>query len=532
MTGWFADFFRLAWGLLYWNTRKSWFQLRRGRAPCPCQSPSDSGRALETHCEACLHWSSAERFRRVCPLLVKTADGWRCSVDTAEVRPFWRRAGGYYGGALAALYLTGVLAVFVFLRAVGYPVSIIHVGWPPSWHRVGQARGWFFMEKARRAYAAHRTAEAILYLSNAYEFDPSNYVAGLTLAKTLQAGQPVVSNRLYERLLHEHPAQHEGTAQEWFRALLARGDFDAVQVLARDELLAGSPHSSAWMRAFVFATRQGRHAAPLRALRDSPAPAAAVWQPLLDAELLTLAGRAAEARAIVNGADWTQVPPYGLFYRISWLVEQDDVIAALDLLGRNRAQLDDETRVTLQLAAYARQGASRPLQDLVAELLAPKLTPPVIKVLAAQLIRTPDPQLLNQFYRRFRAEPVPFTTESAGAVFSLLCAVGVNADWPKFRELGASLAEQSGTTQAFLTAVEAFFRGQSNATHITSFLPALPMPLEVNYALITRYPGSTSPSLTTVGLPALSASNGPALSASDRPDRAAPAPAKPAQRPP
>jgi tetratricopeptide (TPR) repeat protein len=402
-----------------------------------------------------------------------------------------------------------VLTVFIFLRAVGYPVSVIHVGWPPSWHRVGQARGWFFMEKARRAYAANRTAEAILYLSNAYEFDPANYAAGLTLAKTLQAGQPVVSNRLYERLLHEHPAQHEGTAQEWFRALLARGDFVAIQSLARDELLAASSHSSAWMRAFIFATRQGRHAATLRAFRDAPAPAAAVWQPLLDAELLTLAGHEAEARALVNGADWSRVPPYGIFYRISWLTEQGDALAALDLLGRNRAQLDDETRVTLQLAAYAQQGARQPLQGLVDQLLAPPLSPPVIKILAAQLIRYPDPPLLRQLYSRFRAAPIPVTTENAGVIFALLCAAGVNEDWPTFRAVGSSLTEQSGTTQAFLTAVEAFFRGRSNAARITSFLPALPMPLEVNYALIARYPGNTGPNLSTVGLPAKPAKRPP-----------------------
>ena len=72
MTGWIADFFRLAWGLLYWNYRKSWFRLRRGRARCPCQSPSDSGRALETVCEASLSWHKHANFRRVCPLLVDT----------------------------------------------------------------------------------------------------------------------------------------------------------------------------------------------------------------------------------------------------------------------------------------------------------------------------------------------------------------------------------------------------------------------------------------------------------------------------
>ncbi|HNC22906.1 MAG TPA: hypothetical protein PLU52_01775, partial [Opitutaceae bacterium] len=295
MTGWLADFFRLAWGLLYWNARKSWFQLRRGRSPCPCQSPSDSGRALETQCEAMLTWGKPERFRRVCPLLVQTPQGWRCAANTADVRPFWGRALAYYGGTVLGVYLSLALAVFIFLRAVGYPVSIIHVTWPGSWHRVGQARGWYFTERARQAFAANRTAEAVLYLSNAYEFDPGNYVAGLTLAKVLQSGQPLVSNRIYERLYREHRLQQETTAEDWFRALLARGDFQGMRELAKDRLLHDTPSTSAWMRALVFASEHGGRDDILRSIRDEPTLSA--WRPLIDAELLALAGRTAEARA-------------------------------------------------------------------------------------------------------------------------------------------------------------------------------------------------------------------------------------------
>ncbi len=496
VTGWLSDFFRLAGGLLYWNTRKSWFQLRRGRSACPCQSPSDSGRAFETRCEAAIHWNSAERFRRVCPLLVKTPDGWRCSVNTAEVRPFWGRAFGYYGGAVAGLYLIAVLTVFIFLRAVGYPVNVFHVAWPPAWHRLGEARGWFFMEKARQSFAANRTSEAVLYLTNAYEFDPANYTAGLTLAKTLQAGQPVVSNRIFERLLHEHPKQRGQTAQEWFRALLARGDFANVANLAREEVLAGGPHSSVWMRALVFASRQGHSNTALRALRDSTEAAATVWRPLLDTELLLFAGRRAEAQSLLTRGDWTRLPPYGLYYQVDQLTELGDVFTALDLLARSGASLDDESRVTLQLAAFAHQGARAPLQRLVDQLLGPKLSLPVIKILSAQLIRYPDAALLHQLQSRFRAEPVPFNTESAGAVFALLCAAGSNADWSAFNEVRATITAQSPGGVALLTAVENFFRGRSSSSRITSLLPALPLPLEVNYALIERYPGTTTPALS------------------------------------
>ena len=213
MLGWLADLFRLAWGLLYWNTRKAWFQWRRGRARCPCQNPSDSGRAFETGCEACVHWHQPARFRRVCPLLVETPDGLRCAANTADVRPFWGHAARYYGGTLLALYLAGAIAVFAFLRIIGYPSSIVHVTWPGLWYRVPQARGWFFFDRSNRAFAEGKTAEGLLYLSNAYEFDPGNYTIGLTLARALQPGQPAVSNRLYDQLLHQHPALHAATAE-------------------------------------------------------------------------------------------------------------------------------------------------------------------------------------------------------------------------------------------------------------------------------------------------------------------------------
>jgi hypothetical protein len=489
VTGWFADFFRLAWGLLYWNTRKSWFRLRRGRARCPCQSPSDSGLPLATHCDPVVHWAKARRFRRLCPLLVETPEGWRCSAHTADVRPFWGRALGYYGGTLAVAYLVGALLVFTFLRIVGYPVNLLQVAWPASWHRVGEARGWFFIEKARKAFAANRTGEALLYLSNAYEFDPSNYAAGLTLAKTLQAGQPVASNQVYDRLLREHPAERELTSEEWFRALLARGDFTTIQALARDRILANTPHASVWMRALVFATRQSGRDEILRSLRDNPDPAAAVWRPLIETELLFLAGRQAEARARLDHTDWRRLPPYGVYYQVSQLLDLGDVFAALDQLAAAGPELDPETRVTLELAAYARQGAHRPFQQLVDQLLGQRLSLPIVKIVTTQLIRQPDPVVLDQLYALMQRQPIPITSESAGVYFSFLCAAGVQGDWAKFHALGRIMSGGASLTPPLYATVEAFFRGRTTSSRITSVLPALPLPVEVTYTLIERYPG-------------------------------------------
>ena len=66
---------------------------------------------------------------------VRMDNYFNCSADTADVRPFWGRALLAYGGTLAGLYAAGVLATFVFLRIIGYPIGVTDVGWPGSWHR-------------------------------------------------------------------------------------------------------------------------------------------------------------------------------------------------------------------------------------------------------------------------------------------------------------------------------------------------------------------------------------------------------------
>ena len=153
MIGWLGDFLRFWWGLLYWNTRKSLFRLNRDRARCPCQNPSDSGRARETGCDAAHAWYQPARFRRVCPLLVETAEGLRCAADARDVRPFWGRAAAYYAAAALALYLAAVFALFACLRIVGYPLSPVSLLWPPRWSDLRLARGDYFVAKAQRALA-------------------------------------------------------------------------------------------------------------------------------------------------------------------------------------------------------------------------------------------------------------------------------------------------------------------------------------------------------------------------------------------
>jgi len=487
--GWLADFFRLVWGLPYWNIRKSLFRLRRGRMRPPCQSPSDSGRANETHCDACLQWDNPSRFRRICPLLVEGKAGLVCSANAPDVRPFWGVFLRYYGGTIFGIYLAIVLTVFIFLRTIGYPVSIVHVGLPPLWHKVPQARGWYFVEKSNRAFAAGKTAEALLYLNNGYQFDPGNYGAGLALAKNYQVGQPRISDEFYARLLREHPEQQSTTSQEWFRALLARGDFVQASSVAQTQALTDAARAQTWLRSLLFTTRQSGDDAPLRQLLASRNPLAVIWHPVLETELMVRSGRNTEARATLETTWSSKAPAFAIFYQVNTLIALGQTSAALDRLAAQPAgRIDDEASVTLRLEAYAASRYPGLLQREFDRVLA-QLNPPRIKVLCAHLIRRPDRALFAQLCARIERNGLPLSTETAATWFSLLCTAGAVGDNDRSRAFAIRLKQASTTPFTALNTIEAFFRGETVEKRITSFLPILPLPLEINFALIERYPG-------------------------------------------
>lgn len=434
-----------------------------------------------------MHWHEPRRFRRVCPLLTETPQGLRCSVDTLDVRPFWGRAGLYYGGTFGAAYLAVALALFAFLRTVGYPISIVHLVWPGSWDRVGQVRGWFFMDRADRAFAAGKPAEGMLYLRNAFEFDPSNPTVGLVFAQKLQLSQPGQSDQIYRRLLQQHPAQRAAIAQLWFRALLARGDFAAVQELAAERVVAEPAEASVWMRALIMATRETGDRAPLDQLLDASHAAAIPWHEVLRTELALRAGRQAEARRRL-AARWDQAPGYALFYQLSELTRLGDGVAAIDLAQAYGAQLDDTARVTLLLEAYATLGLEQARQRLITSLLTSPPNPPTINLLSAHLVRHPAPALFDQLYRRVEELRLPFADATLQTYAGLYCTAGANGAWDALHAVAARMQPRAGGNALTLGFVEAFFRGETPQKLATSMLPPLPVSLEMTYALIERYP--------------------------------------------
>ncbi len=445
-------------------------------------------------------WHRPSRFQRVCPLLVQTNQGLRCCVNTEDVRPFWGITARWYGGTLLGIYLAAVISVFAFLRSIGYPVSIVHVALPPLWHRVGQARGWFFSVRAQEAFAAGRTNEGLLYLANSFELDSANYSAGIALAKALQLGQPEQSDRIFQKLIATHPENRAGTAEQWFRALIARGDFTQIAQLAADELSRDPRYGNVWIRALLFATARSGDDKPLRALANDTRGPAAVWRPVVETELLVRQHRFKEARAAVQNPPLVQ-PPFMILHRVQTLLAIGDPAAALDLLVNQQPNLDAEAYLTFRLECLGRAGAEQTLRTEFQEsLLDPSLSQPRLKVMCAQLIRHPDRELFRKVMDKVTRERMPLTDETAGGWFTLLCTAGAVGDDENLRNLSFQLGHAMSTPFVVPSMVEAFFHDSSPSKRATSFLPFLPVPLEISYALIERYPGA---GVSSTGSPTL-----------------------------
>lgn len=489
MSGWLADFFRFVWALFYWNGRKSVFRLRGRQGVPPCQSASDSGRALETHCDACALWDHPARFQRVCPLLVATPNGLLCSADAADVRPFWGRAFRYCGLGLGSTYVALTLAAFIALRVIGYPVGYIAVAWPPAWSRINEARGRYFLQKGRDALAGGNMKEAVFSLSFARELAPRDYDINFTLASLYQFTQPTLSDQYYAELLTEYPLRADLTANAWHRALLARGNHRVIKLLAAQQFTrADATHAGYWMQALLFACRQTHDVAPLRALLAGPPALPAQWRQVLTVELLARTGQTESAVTALRPVWPEATHPFVPYFQVSLLIELGRARVALELLDNYGPRVRDDERFRLRLAAFATLDWASLLAGDVELLLTAPPTAPVIALLGTHLVAHPDSAILQRVVGRLREAPLALTPESQPAFAALFCAAGVARDFSLMHEMGINLTKINAATLRTIAPFEEFFHGESASRRIEACLPALPLPLELTYALLERYP--------------------------------------------
>ncbi len=477
MVGWFTDLLRLAWGLLYWNFRKTVFRRRRG--PCPCQAPSDSGRAGETHCEACSTWHQPWRFRRICPHLTRTPAGVRCGVDTAQIQTFWRRTLAYYAGTALSLYLIAALGIFAGLRGIGYAVTPADILWPPAWHRIDQKRAEFFFKKGAAALEAGDIREALFALGMAHNLAPRDYATAALLARLYQSTQPALSDQLYAQTLQGHPEHATQTAQSWMRALLARGDFPLLQTLAFDRLMAGQENSAPWLHALIFASRRCRDTAPIAKL--AAAPAAEGWRPVLDTELLWGQGKKNEvARDLAEPAP--AASPYIVRYQADLLLALNQPEAAVQRIT-SQPGIPDADRVRILFAAYARRGLHEKLRHDALRLLTRQPNAAVLDLLAGHLIRYPDEQLLAGIVEQLRAAPLPTTDEAFVAYTALFCAAGLADDTRHMDQLLEMMKQRSKAPLHALDRARDYFARHDSSARLGNILAPLALSLDATYAI-------------------------------------------------
>lgn len=490
MTGWFGDLGRLYWGLLYWNVRKSLFRLRGASGVAPCHHPSDSGLGGKTACEACVGWQDKERFRRLCPLLSTAADGRRvCSVNAAQVRPFWGRAALLYGGSAASVACVAAVMAFAGFRAIGYRVPLSMVVWPPAWHRIHVVRSDYFYRMALRSFSAGDVRQSYLALSQAYALDPDNIPAANLLAQLTQIGNPDLSDAIYLRLLQQDRAEFEAIGEAWVRALVSRGDFASVAGLSSRMLREGAKRVPAWTQALVFAERMTGDEGEIDRIVSGPARIPDEARSVLSLTRSIRTGSPEQRLGIVRLYMGGATSAFEIYFSLSRMLElgrASEVAAFVE--GPAGASIDSYDREALKLDCYAEMGWQLLVRKEIAFLLDQGVSPPALTLIATHLVRHPDAETAEYTFSLLDQHPVPMAPEFSGPRLALLCVAGVNGLSARMKQEGEGFGRLAGGNFTAWVRVRDFFDGASHGGNPALIMPALgQLPLELMYAVFDHY---------------------------------------------
>lgn len=488
MIGWIGDIFRFWWALFYWNTRKTWFRLHGAhRDSCPCQNFSDSGHALDSRCSAITHWQKPVRFRRVCPLLTMTKDGWRCGVDAERVRPFWGRALVFGGTALLSLYLLGSVVVYAFLRTASYDTAYLSVVWPPRWSELRGSQEKLYASRAQQAIAAGNYAEALLSLQRVCELNPRNYVAALTLATLSQvSGQPFVAEHIYARLMRDVPENRPATAQIWIRPLLARADYGQIKPLATAMLTEDSGRREAWLHCLLFAARQTQDQAVLEGLIQNHTGLPDWCTELVQIELLLLQDRREQALLRLTRVNRHPASAYQPFYQADRLISLGRTDQAGQLIDAYGPTLPVDETAFLRLRVFHAKQWTSLLESEYDNLLSYPLTPRLSAQFSAWFIRQPDPVALARYVDRFLQHGPAISNDALALYHATYLAAVLSRDNTRAEQVAAVITRFTKSDAKALRAVAEALPNPANTAQLGQLLPLVPLPLEVIYAILER----------------------------------------------
>lgn len=457
------------------------------RDDCPCQTYGDSGHALDSRCDAVLDWSQPARFRRVCPLLVQTPQGWRCGVNAESVRPFWGRA-LLYGSALGlSLYLAGTVVLYSILRTARYETSYLSVVWPPRWSDLRDSQEKLYGARAQQAIQAGNYQAAILSLEMVTQINPRNYAAGLALAGLSQvAAQPYVSDHIYERLMRDVPEQRRQTAQIWFHNLLARAAYPQIQQLAARLLGEDPAERAAWLNALLFSARKtGDHAYLGTVLSEHPH--VPDWcTELIGIEQLLLQGHLDRALPRLTRVYRQPAAGYVPYYQVDRLLRHGETDHANNLLRAYGSQLRPDEAGFLRLRVYQAKDWTSLAGPELESLLRYEMVPRIIAQFCAYLINRPDPVLFARFHDRLAAANLPVNAETVALHQAVYLAGTLAGDAARAEQITVRINQYTASDARILRGLGELLKARTFDPRLPRILPLVPLPTEVVYAILDR----------------------------------------------
>jgi tetratricopeptide (TPR) repeat protein len=488
LRNWLADSIRFLPASLYWNSRKAIYRWRGRRGRCPCQSPSDDNIAGRIGCEAKANWHDPVRFRKICPLLVRTPEGWRCSVAAEGVRPFWGRLICRTGLALAAGYLAGALVALAALRWIGHaPVRWGQVAWPGKWHEIRQVQSAALFGQAIEAFRRGRLNDALVVLSSARTRDPNNYEAALLLGQiAMFQGSVSYADELFAELMRQYPARLERTAITYHDTLLALGRFNQLAAHSLAMVQADPSHAALWVRSVLLGLQQGRRDADFGAQHAGEIAALAPHARfLVRAELDIQAGRRAEAVAALKRPF---AGPYNLIYmqqQVEGLARLGETDAAQVLLDFYGPMMGGFEHAALQYvldscfgdAQLARADFTRALNNIG--------EPERVERLLVRLIEHPSAERFRELHARLLAIPAWQANVDGPSLWitALVCGAAPESDY--WRTHGRQL---SGETCPPITRLDLRSRSLTDENALPYLINAVTLPREIVLALLARLP--------------------------------------------
>jgi hypothetical protein len=499
---WLADTLRFVGAVFYWNTRKTIYVLGGRTSHCPCQNISDDSIPGRVRCDAILHWHDPARFQKVCPLLVNTPSGWRCSVHASQVRPFWGRVVRWCALSLLILYLAGTIVAFVGLRVVGQaPVSWTQVVWPGRWPEIRGVQSMHLFSQAIASFQQGRLNEAYLALTSSRQRDPSNYDATLLLAQiTMFQRSYSFSDDMFANLWRDHPDQRPRTAVVYHDSLLS---LDRMNTLAASSVAMAKMDSSravVWVRSALLAIRSMRaeeagafatsQLIPLQAL----APHA---QLLLRTELaLRRGGPRDEAVAALRGQFAGPINPFYTEYQITRLAELGAHTEAQRLLDQLGPILGTFEQLLTQVAIATIAGDQWAARGAFRSLLKQPLNQTKLERLACLLIAHPDATLYRELNTRLQGDRALESAADSAALWisGVICQAPVEASYWQTR------SQPPGARFPDIKTVNFSSRNLAEANTVTHLVNVVSFPREVVIALLWRVAPQATPD--TRALPA------------------------------